>query len=186
MPIKSSLAVEDVPISELLERESNSNEHSPDQVSAIGASIQKFGFVDPILIDDDNCIIAGHGTRLACLELGMEKVPCIRAEGLSEIEIEQLQIALNVLPRQSHWNTLKLGEALERIKAAGEPIESTGFSPGEAHALLSGWVDDSQNVSPNGNIKPSQFKIQYPPHLEDDISAVLIDAIAPFDDVVLL
>lgn len=98
MEIKSKL------VSELIPYASNSRTHSDAQVAQIAASIREFGWTNPILIDKDNSIIAGHGRLLAARNLGMEKVPTIVLDHLSKAQQRALVIADNKLALNAEWD----------------------------------------------------------------------------------
>lgn len=82
----------------------NSRTHSDEQVSQICASIKEFGFTNPILIDESDGIIAGHGRVSAAKRLGMEQVPCIRLIGLTKSQRKAYVIADNQLALNAGWN----------------------------------------------------------------------------------
>jgi hypothetical protein len=85
------LIVHDRPVAELAPYANNARTHSPRQIAKIAASIQAFGFVNPILIDADSGVVAGHGRLEAAKQLGMETVPTIRLDHLSEAALESRQ-----------------------------------------------------------------------------------------------
>ena len=80
------MKIEQVPIEKLIEYANNAKLHSDDQISKIASSIKEFGFNNPMLIDADNGIVAGHGRLLAAKKLEMKYVPCIRLSHLSEAQ----------------------------------------------------------------------------------------------------
>lgn len=101
---------EDHRVADLIPYVNNSRTHSDEQVTQVAASIKEFGFTNPILIDDDNGIIAGHGRLMAAKKLGMDTVPTITLEGLTEAQKKAYVIADNQLALNSGWDldTLKL------------------------------------------------------------------------------
>jgi len=102
------------PISELSAYENNPRTHSEKQINQIVASINEFGFTNPILIDKDNRIIAGHGRVLAAKKLGMMDVPCLILEGLSREQLRAYVIADNKLAENADWDKeLLASEILE-------------------------------------------------------------------------
>lgn len=100
----SGLKVVYVETGRLKPYENNSRTHSSEQVDQIAASISEFGFTNPILIDADNSIIAGHGRLMAAQKIGIEKVPCIVIDGLSDAQKKALVIADNKLQEKSGWD----------------------------------------------------------------------------------
>lgn len=116
----------------------NPRTHSKAQVEQIRCSIERFGFTNPILVDGQDNIIAGHGRVAAAKLLGLERVPALRIEGMSETERRAYVIADNRLAELAGWDNdllrLELGAILEL-----EPdfdVELTGYSGGELEALL--------------------------------------------------
>lgn len=121
----------------------NPRTHSKAQLEQIRRSIERFGFTNPILVDGRDTIIAGHGRVAAAKLLGMERVPALRIEGMSEAERRAYVIADNRLAELAGWDNellrLELGAILEL-----EPdfdAELTGFTGGELEALLA--ISDS-------------------------------------------
>ena len=96
-------------VSELIPYVNNSRTHSDDQVAQIAASIKEFGWTNPILIDGDNGIIAGHGRVMAARKLGFEKVPTIELKDLTKAQRKAYIIADNRLALNAGWD--KIGRA---------------------------------------------------------------------------
>lgn len=97
-------SMERLPISRLIPYVNNSRTHSDEQVAQIAASIREFGFTSPILIDESDGIIAGHGRVLAARKLGMAEVPCIRLGHLTEAQRRAYIIADNKLALNAGWD----------------------------------------------------------------------------------
>ena len=114
----------------------NSRKHSDEQVAQIAASIQEFGWTNPILVDGDNGLIAGHGRLLAARKLGMSKVPVIELAHLSEAQKKALIIADNKLALNADWNTELLEVELKDLLAADFDLSLLGFDAEELHVLL--------------------------------------------------
>ncbi len=106
----------------------NSRTHSDEQVNQVCSSIREFGFTNPVLIDDDNTIIAGHGRVMAASKIGLEEVPCINLKGLTETQKRAYVIADNKLALNSGWDDEMLRIEFDELKADGFDIELTGFS----------------------------------------------------------
>lgn len=111
----SELTIEYVPLLELRENENNAKEHPPEQLEQIKKSIEDFGFLDPIAIWKDNIIIEGHGRYLAALELGLEEVPVIRLDSLTDQQRLAYGIVHNQLTMNSGFDLDKLNLDLEQI-----------------------------------------------------------------------
>lgn len=107
--------------------EHNSRTHSGDQVAQIVASIQEFGFTNPILIDESAQIIAGHGRQAAALELDLPAVPCVVLAGLSDTQKRAYLIADNQLPLNAGWDLEKLKSELASLSSQDFDISVLGF-----------------------------------------------------------
>ena len=114
----------------------NSRTHSEEQVNQICASINEFGFTNPILIDEKNNIIAGHGRLLASKKLGMEEVPCIVLKGLTEAQKKAYIIADNKMALNAGWDEELLKIELENLKELDFDLELTGFNIDELDDIL--------------------------------------------------
>jgi DNA modification methylase len=112
----------------------NSRTHSDEQVAQLAASIREFGFTNPVLVDEANNLIAGHGRLLAARKLKMEKVPAIVVDGLDDRKRRALVIADNKLALNAGWDEDALRVELEDL--AGDFGELMGFSQDELVALL--------------------------------------------------
>ena len=91
----NELKIEYLGLSDLKGYENNTRTHSEEQITQIANSIQEFGFTNPVLIDENNVIVAGHGRIEASKVLGLKKVPTIKLQGLSDTQIKALVIADN-------------------------------------------------------------------------------------------
>ena len=107
------LAIDQRPVAGLIPYARNARTHSPAQVSLIAGSIREFGFTNPILVDRENGIIAGHGRLMAAQQLGLETVPVIELAHLTEAQKRAYVLADNKLAEQAGWDK----ELLGRIQA---------------------------------------------------------------------
>jgi len=114
----------------------NSRTHSDAQVAQIAASIKEFGWTNPILVDGDNGIIAGHGRLLAARKLGYKEVPTIELADLTETQKRAYIIADNRLALNAGWDNEMLTIELNDLLADGFALELLGFDPKELNALL--------------------------------------------------
>ena len=130
-------AVEYRPAAALIPYARNSRTHSDAQVAQIAASIREFGWTNPILVDGDNGIIAGHGRLLAARKLGMSTVPVIELAGLSEAQKRAYVIADNKLALNAGWDNELLGLELGELDALGFDLSLTGFGEDEIATLTS-------------------------------------------------
>ena len=114
----------------------NSRTHSDEQVAQLAASIKEFGFTNPVLIDAENNLIAGHGRLLAARKLKMDQVPAVVVTGLDDRKRRALIIADNKLALNAGWDEEALRVELEDL--AGDFGELMGFTDDELADLLKG------------------------------------------------
>jgi ParB-like chromosome segregation protein Spo0J len=114
----------------------NSRTHSEAQVAQIAGSIREFGFTNPVLIDAENGIIAGHGRVMAAGKLGLDKVPCIRLGHLSDTQKRAYIIADNKLALNSGWDEAMLGLELSDLREADFDLGLMGFNADEIEQAL--------------------------------------------------
>lgn len=124
------------PIEGLIPYARNSRTHSDEQVAQIAASIREFGWTNPVLVDGDNGIIAGHGRVLAARKLGMAEVPCIELAHLSEAQKKAYIIADNKLALNAGWDNELLALEFGELQELGFDIDLTGFDADELEALM--------------------------------------------------
>ena len=123
-------------LSELIPYINNSRKHSEDQVTQIAASIKEFGWTNPILVDGDNGIIAGHGRIMAAKKLNMTEVPVIELAHLSKEQRKALIIADNKLALNSDWDSNLLAIELKDLQDLGFDLNLTGFDADELANIL--------------------------------------------------
>ena len=116
-----------LPSEKLIPYARNSRTHSPEQVAQIAASIKEFGFTNPILIDEENGIIAGHGRLLAAQKLGIEEVPVIVMAGLTDAQKKAYVIADNQLALNAGWDLDMLKLEIESLQEIEFDTELLGF-----------------------------------------------------------
>lgn len=120
-------------VADLIPYANNARTHSDEQIAQLAASIKEFGFTNPILIDEADGIIAGHGRLLAALKLKMKEVPVIEVTGLDDISKRALIIADNKLALNAGWDEQLLTLELQSL---GDAVQLTGFSQDELTELL--------------------------------------------------
>jgi len=118
----------------------NARTHSDAQVAQIAASIREFGWTNPILVDGESGIIAGHGRLLAARKLNMTEVPCIELSSLSEIQKRAYILADNKLAMNAGWDGEMLRLELGELAAMGFDTLLTGFSDEELLGLNDGGI----------------------------------------------
>lgn len=124
-----------VSVEKLIPYARNSRTHSAEQVDQIAASIKEFGFLNPIITDGENGIVAGHGRVMAAKKLGLKELPCIDASHLTETQRRAYIIADNKIAINSDWDTEMLRVEFDELKEADFDLELTGFSLDEIEAL---------------------------------------------------
>ena len=122
-------------VTELIPYVNNSRTHSDEQVAQIAASIKEFGWTNPILVDGDNGIIAGHGRLMAARKLGYKEVPTIELAELTETQKKAYIIADNRLALNAGWDNEMLKLEFDQLAELGFDLELTGFSLEEIEAL---------------------------------------------------
>jgi len=136
----SGLKVEYKNIKELIPYCNNSRTHSDEQVLQIASSIKEFGFTNPVLIDGQGGIIAGHGRIMAAQKLKMDEVPTITLSDLSEAQKKAYIIADNQLALNAGWDKELLRVEFAELEELGFDLELTGFSVDE----MANIFDDSE------------------------------------------
>ena len=136
--VLGKLVVEYLLVASLLFDPKNPRIHSDKQVQQIATSIETFGFISPVLVDDGLHVIAGHGRLLACKLLRIKSVPVIRVEHLSEQQKRAFMITDNQLTTNSEWDERLLGEQFKTLSQAEIDfnIDVTGFEMGEIDLLI--------------------------------------------------
>lgn len=118
---------ENVPVNQLIPYEKNARTHSEEQIERIMKSLKEFGFVNPVLIDQNYGVIAGHGRILAAKKMGLTEVPCIFIEDLTEEQKRAYIIADNKLALDACWDFEILKTELEDLEKLNFDISLTGF-----------------------------------------------------------
>jgi ParB family transcriptional regulator, chromosome partitioning protein len=145
-------------ISDLVPYSNNSRTHSDKQIDQIAASIKEWGWTIPILIDEQNGIIAGHARVKAAQKLKIKDAPCIVAAGWSKAQRKAYVIADNKLAENADWDEGLLALELEDLTEFGFEIDLLGFDHGELIELFS---DESiEQNSTSKEIDPSSFNFK--------------------------
>lgn len=147
MDPRSALAIEQVSIDDLIPYARNSRTHSDAQVAQIAASIREFGFTNPVLIDAGAGIIAGHGRVLAARKLGLQQVPAIRIDYMTEAQKRAYVIADNKLALNAGWDNELLALELGELGDAGFDLSLTGFDDDELAALRIGVEGETEGLT---------------------------------------
>jgi hypothetical protein len=126
----------------LTPNERNSRTHTDEQVEQIVTSIQEFGFIKPIIVDEANTILAGHGAWRAAQRLKMTEVPTITKDGLSDKQKRAYLIADNKIALNSGWNNELLKLEMNELREADFGVDMLGFSNIELLAFFGDTVED--------------------------------------------
>jgi len=135
MPAPKFPQYKTVPTASLIPYARNARTHSPQQVDKIAASIREFGFLNPIITDGQNGIVAGHGRVMAAHKLGLDTLPTIDAAHLTEAQRRAYVLADNRTALDAGWDNDLLKIELQDLEAAGFDLTLTGFDLGEIAAL---------------------------------------------------
>lgn len=136
--------IEQVEIDKLVPYERNAKIHNEFQIQKIADSIQEFGFLNPCLIDKDYNVIAGHGRIEGAKKLGMDKVPCLFVEGLTDAQRRAYILADNKLGELADWDMTMVNLELNDLSMEGFDVELTGFDTSEIAKDLS-FDDDAED-----------------------------------------
>ena len=140
--MKTTTEMQLVPITKLVPYVNNARTHSPEQITKLRSSLREFGFINPVIIDRDFNVIAGHGRILAAKEEGITEVPCVFADHLSEAQKKAYIIADNRMAMDAGWDEELLRVEIESLQGMDFDPLLTGFDEKELADLFS---DDSGN-----------------------------------------
>ncbi|HXI75681.1 MAG TPA: DNA methyltransferase [Steroidobacteraceae bacterium] len=146
MPERPQLAVIYRPLADLIPYARNARTHSPEQVAQIAASMEQFGWTNPILVDERGGVIAGHGRLQAAQALGMGQVPTIAVPGLTEAQRRALVLADNKLALNAGWDFGLLRDELAELDTGEFDMGVLGFS-GEELEQIATWTPDGSTSS---------------------------------------
>jgi len=136
------MQIKEVEVTALIPYAKNSRTHDDAQVAQIAASIKEFGWTNPILVDGDKGIIAGHGRLLAARKLGQDKVPVIELKHMTEAQKRAYVIADNKLALNAGWDTAMLSIEMQDLEDEGFDLALLGFDDKELNALLEPEVSE--------------------------------------------
>ena len=158
-PLKGLDGTVQIAIARLKPHDRQARTHSNRQIRKIATSIETFGFVNPVLIDGDNSVIAGHGRIEAAKQLGWDKVPTLRVDYLSEAEKRAYILADNRLAEEAGWDQEILAIELQCLIDMDFSVELTGFDLAE--------VDEIIEVQSKAANAASGIEDEVPPEPED-------------------
>ena len=134
--MKTTTSMELVPVSQLIPYINNARTHSPEQITKLRASLREFGFINPVIIDKDKNVIAGHGRIMAAKEEGIEEVPCVLVDYLTEAQKKAYILADNRMAMDAGWDEELLRIEIEALQAEAFDVGLTGFDEKELADLF--------------------------------------------------
>lgn len=139
--MKTTSEMQLVPIGKLVPYVNNARTHSPEQINKLRSSLREFGFINPVIIDRDFGVIAGHGRILAAKEEGIKEVPCVFADHLTEAQKKAYIIADNRMAMDAGWDEELLRVEIEALQAEAFDLSLTGFDEKELSDLFKDDAD---------------------------------------------
>jgi len=139
--MKTTTEMQLVPVSKLVPYVNNARTHSPEQINKLRSSLREFGFINPVIIDRDYGVIAGHGRILAAKEEGIEEVPCVFADHLTEAQKKAYVLADNRMAMDAGWDEELLRIEIESLQGEDFDVTLTGFDEQEIADLFAGEDD---------------------------------------------
>jgi hypothetical protein len=141
------MQIETLPADTLKPYANNARSHTKRQISQIAKSIQKFGFCNPVLIDDQRQIIAGHGRVAAAKLIGIEQVPTVKLSHLTDVEKRAYILADNRLAEKAGWDREILAIELQTLVSLNFEVELTGFETAEIDIILDEAAEASSEAT---------------------------------------
>ena len=142
---KTTTEMKLVPVDKLVPYVNNARTHSPEQINKLRSSLREFGFVNPVIIDSDYGIIAGHGRVVAAKEEGIGEVPCVFADYLTEAQKKAYILADNRMAMDAGWDEELLRIEIEALQGEDFDIGLTGFDEKDIAELFAGEDGDAQD-----------------------------------------
>lgn len=143
--MKTTTEMQLVPITKLVPYVNNARTHSPEQINKLRSSLREFGFINPVIIDRDYGVIAGHGRILAAKEEGITEVPCVFADHLTEAQKKAYIIADNRMAMDAGWDEELLRVEIESLQAADFDPLLTGFDEKELSKLFDDGIEAEED-----------------------------------------
>ena len=139
--MKTTTNMQLVPVGRLVPYVNNARTHSPEQITKLRSSLREFGFINPVIIDRDFNVIAGHGRIAAAKEEGITEVPCVFADFLTEAQKKAYILADNRMALDAGWDEELLRIEIESLQGADFDVSLTGFGEDEIADLFAGEGD---------------------------------------------
>ena len=148
MMSKTTTEMQMVAVSKLVPYVNNARTHSAEQIMKLRSSLREFGFINPVIIDSDYNVIAGHGRIMAAKEEGLKEVPCVLVDYLTESQKKAYILADNRMAMDAGWDEELLRIEIESLQADGFDIGFTGFDENELADLFG--TDDTSDIKDDG------------------------------------
>ena len=129
----------------------NARTHSPEQIKKLRSSLREFGFVNPVIIDREYNVIAGHGRLMAAKEEGITEVPCVYVDHLTDAQKKAYILADNRMAMDAGWDEELLAVEMQELQELGFDLSMTGFDEKELTNLL--------GVDADGEAKEDDFDL---------------------------
>ncbi len=139
--MKTTTEMQLVPLEKLVPYANNARTHSAEQINKLRSSLREFGFINPVIIDRDYGVIAGHGRILAAKEEGIQEIPCVFADHLTEAQKKAYIIADNRMAMDAGWDEELLRVEIEALQAEAFDLSLTGFDEKELSDLFKDDAD---------------------------------------------
>ena len=143
--MKTTTEMQLVPITKLVPYVNNARTHSPEQITKLRSSLREFGFINPVIIDRDFNVIAGHGRILAAKEEGIKEVPCVFVDHLTEAQKKAYIIADNRMAMDAGWDEELLRVEIESLQGMDFDPLLTGFDEKELAALFDDGIEAKED-----------------------------------------
>ena len=143
--MKTTTEMQLVPIAKLVPYVNNARTHSPEQINKLRSSLREFGFINPVIIDRDFGVIAGHGRILAAKEEGITEVPCVFADHLTDAQKKAYIIADNRMAMDAGWDEELLRVEIEALQAEDFDLALTGFDEKELSKLFDDGTEGEED-----------------------------------------
>lgn len=155
--MKNTQKIELISLDELVPYANNARMHSNDQIKLIRASLREYGFVNPILIDGEKNIIAGHGRYEAAKAEGMERVPCVIVDFLTDAQKRAYILADNKIAEMSTWDMDMVSAEIEKLQDDDFDVSLTGFDDSVLADQEPIELDDCEQESSSASGKKTAY-----------------------------
>lgn len=142
---KTTTEMQLVAVSKLVPYVNNARTHNPQQITKLRSSMREFGFINPVIIDREYNVIAGHGRILAAKEEGIEEVPCVFVDYLTPAQKKAYILADNRMAMDAGWDEELLHVEIEALQAESFDVGLTGFDEKDIAELFAGEDGDAQD-----------------------------------------